>query len=49
MIDGENLFNQPIHNDFKTYENIRNIATVQGDDYTIGSLLDYLYSKKFPK
>ena len=49
MIDGKNLFNQPINNDFKAYGNIRNIATVQGDDYTIGSLLDYLYSKKFPK
>ena len=25
----------------KTYENIRKIATGQGDDYTTGCLLDY--------
>ena len=49
MIDGKNIFNQPINNDFKTYKNIRSIASVQGVDYTIGSLLDYLYSKKIPK
>ena len=29
----------------KTYENIRNIATGQGDDYTTGSFLDYPYFK----
>ena len=40
------LFNQPINNDFKTYENIRKIATGQGDDYTTGCLLDYPYFKE---
>ena len=35
------FFDQPISNDFKTYENIRKIATGQGDDYTTGCLLDY--------
>ena len=30
----------------KTYENIRKIATGQGDDYTTGSLLDYSYFKE---
>ena len=40
-IDGRNFFNQPINNDIKTYENIRKIATGQGDDYTTGCLLDY--------
>ena len=29
----------------KTHKNIRNIATGQGDDYTTGCLLDYLYFK----
>ena len=29
----------------KTYENIRRIATGQGDDYTTGYLLDYSYFK----
>ena len=28
-----------------TYENIRKIATGQGDDYTTGYLLDYTYFK----
>ena len=40
-IDAKNFFDQPINNDIKTYENIRNIATSQGDDYTAGCLLDY--------
>ena len=43
MIDGENVFDQPINSNIKTYENIRKIATGQGDDYTIGCLLDYDY------
>ena len=29
----------------KTYENIRKIATSQGDGYTTGCLLDYSYLK----
>ena len=41
MIDGRNLFDQPIDSITKTYKNIRNIATSQGDDYTNGCLLDY--------
>ena len=44
-LDGENFFDQPINEDIKTYENIRKIATAQGDDYTTGCLLDYLYFK----
>ena len=46
MIDGRNFFDQPIKNDLKTYDNIRRISTGQGDDYTTGYLLDYLYFKK---
>ena len=34
MIDGKNFFDQPINSMTKTYENIRKIATGQGDDYT---------------
>ena len=45
MIDGKNFFDQPINSDLKTYENIRKIATGQGDDYTNGCLLDYSYFK----
>ena len=43
MINGENFFDQPIKNNKVTYQNIRKIATGQGDDYTTGSLLDYSY------
>ena len=45
MVDGKNFFDQSINNDFKTYENIRKIATGKGDDYTTGCLLDYSYFK----
>ena len=45
VINRENFFDQPVKNNKITYENIRKIATGQGDDYTTGCLLDYLYSK----
>ena len=43
MIDGKNFLDQPIKDNNVTYENIRKIATGQGDDYTAGFLLDYPY------
>ena len=46
MIDERNIFDQPIKNYLKTYDNIRKISTGQGDDYTTGCLLDYLYFKR---
>ena len=49
IIDERNFFDQPIKNDFKTYDNIRKIATGQGDDYTTGCLLDYNYFKEHYK
>ena len=49
MIDGKNFFDQPINSMTKTYENIRKIATGQGDDYTTGCLLDYPYFKNHYK
>ena len=49
MIDGRNFFDQPIKNDLKTYDNIRKIATGQGDDYTTRYLLDYIYFKNYYK
>ena len=45
-IDSEIFCDQPINNDNKTYKNIRKIAAGQGDDYTTGCLLDYLYFKE---
>ena len=45
MINGENLFDLSVKNNKVTYENIRKIATGQGDDCTTGCLLDYSYFK----
>ena len=48
MIDGKNVFDQPVKNDKITYENIRKIATGQEDD-TTGCFLDYIYFNKYYK
>ena len=45
MLAGKNVLDQPIKNDKITYENIRKIATGQGDNYTTRCLLDYAYFK----
>ena len=49
VIDGKNFFDHPIKNDLKTYDNIRKIATGQGDDRTPGCLLDCPYFEKYHK
>ena len=49
LIAGKNVFDEPVKNNKVTYENIRKIATGQGDDYTTGCLLDYTYFKKYYK
>ena len=49
MINGENVFEQLLKNNKVTYENIRKIATDQGEDYTTGCLLDYPYFKDIYK
>ena len=49
VIDDKTFFDQPVENDLITYENIRKLATGQGDDYTTGCLLDYIYFKKLLK
>ena len=49
MTNGKNFCDQPVKNDKVTYENIRRIATGQGDVYTTGCLLDYIYFKNFYK
>ena len=45
MIDGQIVFDQPVKNNLRTYNSIQKIAIGLGDDYTIGCLLDYNYSK----
>ena len=49
MVDGKNFFDQPIKINKVTYENVRKIATGQGDDYTNGCLLDYTYFRDYCK
>ena len=44
MIDGQNSFNQPVKNDLR-----KQIAAMQGDDYTTGGLLNYPYFKEHYK
>ena len=43
-VHGQNLFGQPVR-----YDNIRNIATGQADDYTTGCLLDNNNFKKIKR
>ena len=45
MVDEKMLFDKPVKNNKVTYENIRNIATGQGDNQATGCLLDYIYFK----
>ena len=45
----KNFFEQPVNNDKIAYENIRKIATGQGDDNTTGCFLDYIYFKNYYK
>ena len=49
MIDGKNFFDQTVKNDKVTYDYIRKVTTGQGDDYTTGCLLDYIYFKNHYK
>ena len=45
MIDRQVEIDELVKNDLRTYDNIRKIATGQGDDYRAGCLLDYNYLK----
>ena len=49
MIDGQNVFDEPIRNNLITYDNIRKITIDQGDDYTTGYLLEHTYFKNYYK
>ena len=41
MIDRQNILDQPGKNDMRKYDNIRKIATGQGDKYTTVCLVDH--------
>ena len=49
MIGGKNFFDQPVKNDKVTHKNIRKIVIGQGDDYTNGCLLYYIYFEQYYK
>lgn len=41
MSDDRNLFDQPVKNYIRTYDDIKKITTGNVEDYTTNSLLDY--------
>ena len=45
-IDGRNFYDQSFNDLIKQYDEIREISTGQGDDYTNGCLLDFAYFEK---
>ena len=45
VINGKNIYDQAIDSDIKRHEEIRKLTTGQGEDYSIGCLLDYDYIK----
>ena len=49
MINGRNFLDQTVKYVLRTYDNIRKIATSQGNDYTTGCLIDYPYFKEYYK
>ena len=46
LIDGRNVYDQPINELIKQYDEVRKVSTGQGDDYTTEYLLDYAYFKE---
>ena len=49
MIDGQNVFNQPVRTNLRTYDSIQKIPTGQEHDYKPGCLLDYNYFENYYK
>ena len=49
MIDEKNLFDQPVKNNSREYDNIGKITITQGDYYTAGCLLHYNYINNYYK
>ena len=45
----KNIFDQPVKNELRTYDNIQKITTSKGDDYTTSCLLDHNYIKNYYK
>ena len=45
MIDVRNIYDQPINDLIKQYDEVRKVSPAQGDDFITGCLLDYAYFK----
>ena len=45
-IDGRNFYDNPIESDIEKYKALKKVMIGKGEDYTTGSLLDYVYFKK---
>ena len=45
-IDGGNFYDQPINDLIKQYDEVKKVSTGQGDDYTTGCLLGFVYFEK---
>ena len=43
LIDGRNVYDQPINDQIRKYDGLRKIMLGKGEGYTTGSLLDYQY------
>ena len=41
LVDGRNIYDQPISDKIRKYDELRKLTTGKGDDYTTGCLLDY--------
>ena len=46
LIDGRNLYDQPINSDERQYDELRKVTLGKGDDYATGCLLDFAYFKR---
>ena len=49
VIDGRNLYDNPIESDVEKYRELKKVMIGKGEDYTTGSLLDYNYFNKHYK
>ena len=49
IIDGRNIYDNPIESDIEKYRELKKVMIGKGEDYTTGSLLDYNYFNKHYK
>ena len=49
MIDGRSFYDNTIESDIEKYRELKKVMIGKGEDYTTGSLLDYIYFKNHYK